>query len=98
MIDFLISVGADINAMNSWNLTPLTVAALKNNFGCIKTFLKYPDVNVNCKDDEGRTIVSSAIDNINEKSLEYLKFLINVKGADVKISDLDEKTPLHYCC
>jgi len=39
LIDLMIKVGADINSMNDWNLTPLTVAALKNNFGIVKKLL-----------------------------------------------------------
>lgn len=87
MIDLMYKVGADINAQNDWNLTPLTVAALKNNFGIVKKLLQYPNTDVNCKDDEGRTLVSNSVDNLSDKSLEHLKFLIAEKGADVNIVD-----------
>ena len=30
MIDLLIQAGADVNAVNNWNLTPITSALLKN--------------------------------------------------------------------
>jgi len=83
LIDLMLKVGVDINCTNSWNLTPLTVAALKNNYGCVKKLLNYPDVDVNCKDDEGRTLVSNSIDNLSDKTLEYLRFLIVDKGANV---------------
>ena len=83
LIDLMIKTGIDINAMNSWNLTPLTVAALKNNFGCVKKFLKYPNVDVNCKDNDGRSLVSNAIINLSAESLEYLTFLIVEKNANI---------------
>lgn len=35
-IDLLIKAGANHNSLNSWNLSPLCVAMLKNFFGCVK--------------------------------------------------------------
>jgi len=47
--------------VNSWKLTPLSVALQKNHFGVVKTLLNYPTTDVNCKDDEGRTLISSSL-------------------------------------
>ena len=35
---------------------------------------------------------------ITEKSLEFLKLLIEEKGADVNLSDVNQWSPLHFCC
>lgn len=36
MIKLLHSAGADVNCVNSWNMTPVTVTLLKNHFRCVK--------------------------------------------------------------
>ncbi|CAD8079248.1 unnamed protein product [Paramecium primaurelia] len=95
-IEELMKAGADQNLPNSWKLTPLSVALQKNHLGVVKTLLNYPSTDVNCKDDEGRTLISSSLSRFNADSFEYMKYLILEKNADVKIADLQEKTPLHY--
>ncbi|CAK74015.1 unnamed protein product (macronuclear) [Paramecium tetraurelia] len=92
----LMKVGADQNLPNSWKLTPLSVALQKNHLGIVKQLLSYPSTDVNCKDDEGRTLISSSLSKFTEDTFEYMKYLILEKNADVKIADLQDKTPLHY--
>ena len=75
-ITLLIKAGADCNAINSWNLTPLAVAMLKNNFHCVKTLLALPNININCKDEEGRTLISQTILELTRPTFEHLKFLV----------------------
>ena len=75
-IDLLMKAGADPNVFNSWNLTPLTVTMQKNHFGCVKKLLSYKETDVNCKDDQGRTLVSLSVATVNENSVEHLKFLV----------------------
>jgi hypothetical protein len=55
------------------------VAMQKNHFGCVKKLLSYPETDVNCKDDNGRTLVSSSIDNLTEASLSHIKYLLKEK-------------------
>ncbi|CAD8087427.1 unnamed protein product [Paramecium primaurelia] len=95
-IEELMKAGADQNLPNSWKLTPLSVALQKNHLGVVKILLNYPSTDVNCKDDEGRTLVSSSLSRFTSDSFEYIKYLILEKNANVKIADLQEKTPLHY--
>ncbi|CAK63631.1 unnamed protein product (macronuclear) [Paramecium tetraurelia] len=95
-IEELMKAGADQNLPNSWKLTPLSVALQKNHLGIVKKLLSYPTTDVNCKDDEGRTLISSSLSKFTVDSFEYMKYLILEKNADVKIADLQEKTPLHY--
>jgi len=75
-IELLMKAGADPNVFNSWNLTPLTVAMQKNHFGCVRKLLSYNETDVNCKDDQGRTLVSLTVANVNENSVGHLKFLV----------------------
>ncbi len=75
-IDELKRAGANVNTLNSWNLSPLSVALAKGHFGCVKKLLAYPEIDVNCKDSEGRTILSKSIDDLSPKTLEYIQFLL----------------------
>ena len=53
-------------------------------------------LDVNGTDDNGRTLLSLACSQVNSDTLQYLKFLIEKKGADPNIADVYKKTPLHY--
>jgi FOG: Ankyrin repeat len=97
------SKGVDIegghqNVTNSWKLTPLTVAMLKNNIGCLKKLLSYPGTNVNCKDEQGRTLIMCAIEGLDHQNFEQIKYLIKEKGAALDIEDNSGRTALHYAC
>ena len=98
MIELLIKAGANQNVTNSWNISSLTVAMLKNNFECVKKLLLYPDTDVNCKDDQGRTLISSAVDTVSRNSFDHIKYLIIEKKADTNIPDVQGLTVLHYAC
>jgi ankyrin repeat protein len=95
MIDLLIKTGADINAENSWRATPINIAMLKNHEGCVKKFLEYPDVDVNKKDDKGRTLLTLALLDLTPRTVDFVKFLLN-KGADPNLVDTDGQGSLHY--
>ena len=78
-IDILVQAKANVNVNNSWNLTPLAVAMLKNNFHCVKKLLQIPDIDVNCKDDKGRTLLSQTVLELSKSNFEQLKFLVKEK-------------------
>lgn len=87
--------GADLNAMNSWKVTPITIAMLNNHLGTVKRFLQEDNVDVNGKDDKGRTLLSMAVLNLEEPGcVDFAKYLLD-KGADVNMGDVDKTTPLH---
>jgi ankyrin repeat protein/predicted DNA-binding WGR domain protein len=95
-IDFLIRAGASPNVYNSWKLTPIAAAMMKNHFGIINKLLDYPDIDVNCKDDNGRTLVSNSVRNLNEKAVNFVEMIIKKHKADIEIPDLKQRTPLHH--
>ena len=53
--------GADQNLNNNLYLTPLGVAWTKNHYSIVKEILNFPDTDVNCKDDEGKTLLISSL-------------------------------------
>lgn len=53
------------------------------------------DIDVNCKDDTGKTLIVQEI--IHHKEItEHLRYLIEVKKADVNITDLKGRAAIHY--
>ena len=95
IMELLLKVGADVNAQNSWKISPINIAMLKNHHGCVKRFLEEPNVDVNGKDDKGRTLIMLALCTLDEESHEFISFLLK-KGADPNIADLEGLTSLHY--
>ena len=68
---------------------------LKNHQGIVKNFLKLDSVDVNGKDDKGRTLLTMAlVDLTDDEVVEFVRFLIS-KGANVNTQDLQGNTPLH---
>ena len=84
----MIQAGADKNAENSWRVTPINIAMLKNHEGVVKKFLDMPDVDVNCKDEKGRTLLTMALLDISERTPAFVKYLLS-RGADPNIEDVD---------
>jgi len=75
-LDVLVKAGANVNVQNTWKLTPLAVAMLKNNYHCVRTLLSYPGIDVEAKDDYGRTLVSLLVNNLSEENFERICFLV----------------------
>jgi len=88
-IELLIKAGADINAENSWRVTPINIAMLKNHEGIVKLFLEKPEVDVNCKDEKGRTLLTLSLMDLNDRTVNFVKYLLE-KGADPNIADIDQ--------
>lgn len=57
----VLKAGANVNAANSWKLTPINVAMLLNHEGCVKLFLDFEGIDVNCKDEQGRTMLMLSV-------------------------------------
>ena len=97
-VDVLIQAGAEVNSQSSWKISPLAIAMLKNHYGMVKHLLNFPGIDVNCKDEKGRTLISLSVELDGEEALEYIEYLLKEKGADPNIPDLKGNTPLHYLC
>ena len=82
-VHILTHYGANPSPENAWKTTPITVALQKNHSSIVKELLKSQDINVNSKDDEGRTLLALSMTDINSDSVEFISMLITDKGADV---------------
>ena len=61
----------------------------------VRKLLERNDIDVNCKDDTGKTLIVQEI--IHHKEItEHLRYLIEVKKADVNITDLKGRAAIHY--
>ena len=94
-IELLIKHGADVHALNSWKITPIAIAMLNNHNGTVKRLLLEPNVDVNGKDEQGRTMLMMNMMDVSDPScIDFTKFLLE-KGADPIMSDLHGNTPLN---
>ena len=67
---------------------------LKNHYGCVKRLLEHPDIDVNCKDEKGRTLLALSFLSFDESTAEFAEYLMK-KGANPNIPDVDGNTPFH---
>ena len=84
-----------MNAENSWKVTPINIAMMKNQQGCVKKFLGFEGVDVNCKDEKGRTLLTMALCDVTDTTADFVKYLLE-KGADPNIKDIDGQTSMHF--
>jgi len=73
-----------VNAQNIWKVTPINIALLKNHTGCIKRLLMEPGVDINGKDEKGRTFLHLSVIRIDDGSIDFINLLLE-KGADPNI-------------
>jgi serine/threonine-protein phosphatase 6 regulatory ankyrin repeat subunit A/serine/threonine-protein phosphatase 6 regulatory ankyrin repeat subunit B len=92
----LLEHGADINAHNMWKITPINIAMLCNHVGAVKKLLDHEGVDVNGKDDKGRTLLALSVADLSDSSMvEFAAYLLS-KGADPNIPDILGNTILHH--
>lgn len=49
---------------------------MKNHKGCVKRLLNEENVDVNCKDDKGRTLLMLSMFIFDEESVDFVKYLL----------------------
>eukprot|EP01125_Pyxidicula_operculata_P008837 TRINITY_DN292_c0_g1_i1.p1 TRINITY_DN292_c0_g1~~TRINITY_DN292_c0_g1_i1.p1 ORF type:complete len:2964 (-),score=944.30 TRINITY_DN292_c0_g1_i1:25-8748(-) len=97
ILKYLVSHGAETNAYNDWKTTPLGVAILKGHMDCAEFLLNQKGVDVNIKDDDGRTLIMHLLSaKLTPSTFKQIKFLIDEKKADVTVTDANNLTALHY--
>jgi ankyrin repeat protein/predicted DNA-binding WGR domain protein len=95
-LELLLAAGADVNATNDWKLPALLIAMLKSHMGIVERILQEPAVDINCKDESGRTLLSQSVEVLSKETLKQIKFFIEEKKADPNVADQNGWTPLHH--
>ena len=92
-VNLLLDYKADSNAENLWKSTPISIAMLKRNILCVDQLLeKSENVNANIKDDNGNTLLSIAIETMNDENMKLVNRIL--ENADPNIPDAEGNTPL----
>ena len=95
----LIEAGAVVDAKNEWSLTPLGVAILKGNKGIVDHLVHLPGIDIDMKDDKGRTILLNMMvdqTDYTDGLFEDMKKIVEKCGADPKLKDYEGKSALHF--
>ena len=95
----LLEAGASPDDQNSWRLTPLGVAVMKGNKGIVNYMVQLEGIDINMRDDDGRTILMNMIcgqENFTKELREEVKTLTETYGADPLLKDNENKNLLHY--
>ncbi|XP_033735456.1 poly [ADP-ribose] polymerase tankyrase-like [Pecten maximus] len=88
--------GADPKKANDWKLTPVGIAFMKAHMGLVDFLLKMPGVDINFKNDSGRTLISIACSSsLNSGLYDQIVYLMD-KGSDPSITDIDGMNALHH--
>jgi len=97
---YLLDRGADVNFQNDLGLSPLHVAASKQDKDAVALFLTHQAL-VNVKDKAGRTPLHYAVGakqllwEPKDGDIEAARLLLD-HGADINVADNVGKTPLYY--
>lgn len=71
----------------------LLISAKNGAWDMIKALSKYPDINLNCKDEDGRTPLHLAVINMHP---ELVEVLVTDSRVDPNLEDKYGRRPLHY--
>ncbi len=105
-VEALVEAGADLNAANEWKLTATAAAVRRGHRGIVEYLLRQPGVDVNARDDDGRSILLALLADadagqdmpLSQGTFEEVADLVENRGADVKMADNLGKNALHFLC
>ncbi|XP_013405621.1 tankyrase-like protein isoform X2 [Lingula anatina] len=91
----LLDAGADPNLPNDWKLTPLGVAYLKGHRGLSEILLDLPGIDIDFKDEGGKTLLLNEAAKWGENQYKNICKLVKDKGASCTVVDNDGNGALH---
>ena len=92
MVELLINGGADVNAKNDDNRTPLHFAMIRGTPKIVEMLIKN-GANVNAQTKSKETPLHGVANGDSDKHYAIAELLLN-NGADVNLKDTNDKTPL----
>jgi ankyrin repeat protein len=113
-VDLLLQAGAELNVANEWKLTSVAAAILKGNIGIAKYLLARPGIDINFRDDNGRTVLLSLLadakqpmdlgergnqsNGLTDTLFEEIEDMVLNRGANPALADNGGKNALHFLC
>ena len=95
-VKILMEHGADVNHLNMWKNLPIEIALLKNHLGIVNYLINNNIFSINTPFGNGNTFLLYYISDIQEKTLEKIKFIVEKKQASAKISNNNKMNALHF--
>ena len=97
----LLQAGACLQPRNEWGLSPLGVAVMKGHKGIADHLATLPGIDINMKDDKGRTLLASMLveqqgGGFSMNFMDEIKVLVERHGADPQLSDFGGRSSLHH--
>ena len=97
MVDFLLAEGADVNARDVDDRTPLQYAAWIENLEVVTSLVEH-GADINAKDKRGDTPLHKCFCPASRDSPQVLSFLLSQPGIDVNATEERGRTALHNAC
>ena len=92
----LLEYGADINCLNMWKNLPIEIDLLKNHFGIVKYLINNDKFSVDTHFRNENSILLFYLLNIDESTFEKIKFILEDKKGDGKISNSNRMNSFHF--
>ena len=89
----LLENNADVNPQDKLGATPLHRAASQGHTDVVRILCENPKIRIDIKDNEGNTPLHLACEDQNDS----LAIFLTKSGANIKIQNKEEKTPLDLC-
>ena len=95
-VKILLEHGANINCLNMWKNLPIEIALLKNHFGIVKYLINNDKFSVDTHFGNGNTILLYYLLEIDNSTFEKIKFIIEEKNGNSKISNSNKMNAFHF--
>jgi ankyrin repeat protein len=93
IVKLLLENNADINAQDNLRATPLHRASSQGHIDVVRILCGNPKIRIDIQDNEGNTALHLAVEDQNDS----LAIFLAKSGANVKMENKAEKTPLQLC-
>lgn len=92
-VRYLVESGADVNAKDRWNVSPIQEAMVIRNAEIFNYLLSKGGKSFMSESEKATALINA----VRDGDIEYVKSLV-LLGADVNLGDYDARTALHIAC